>query len=93
MHYGVLLGISLFIPLFLSCSFHDDLSETVLPTSNMSYEDSGVEDLLTFQDELKAFMPTVSSGSFYFWAHLRWGSRLYSIPLTSVAQSMPVLRC
>jgi hypothetical protein len=68
-HFVLMLGISLFIPLFLSYSFCVDLSGTMLFSSDMSFEDPGAEDLSTWQNEFKVFVPTVISNPLLPGAH------------------------
>jgi len=92
-HLVLLLGISLFIPLFLAYSVYVDLSGTVLLSSDMSLEDSGDEDLSTSQNELKVCLPTVSCNPLLPWTCFGEGSRLFSSPLASHNQITPVLRC
>ena len=92
-HFVLMLGISLFIPLFLSYSLYVDLSETVLLSSDMSVEDPGDEDLSTCQNELKVFVPTVSSNTLLPGAPFGGELSLFSSPLTSYTQIAPVLRC
>jgi hypothetical protein len=88
-----MVGISLFIPLFLAYSLYVDLSGTVLLSSDMSFEDPDDEDLSTCQNEFKVFVPTVSSNPLPPWTHFGRGSSLSSSPLTSHIQITPVLRC
>ena len=88
-----MVGISLFIPLFLVYSLYVDLSEIVFLSSDMSFEDPGDEDLSTCQNEFKAFVPTVSSNPLLSGTHFGRGSSLFSSPLTSHTQVTPVLRC
>jgi len=92
-HLVLILGISLFIPLFLAYSVYVDLSETVLLSSDMSFEDAEDEDLSTCQSELKVFVPTVSSNLVPHWIHCLWESSFFSSPLTSYTEITPVLRC
>jgi hypothetical protein len=92
-HLFLLLGISLFISLFLAYSVYVDLSGTVLLSSDMSFEDSGDEDLSTCQNELNVFLSTVSSNPLLLWTHFGEGSHIFSSPLTSYTQIAPVLRC
>jgi hypothetical protein len=92
-HLVLLLGISLFIPLFLAYSLYVDLSGTVLLSSDMSFEDSEDEDLSSCQNEFKVFVPTVTSNPLPPWTHFGKGSSLFSSPLTSYNQITPVLRC
>ena len=92
-HLAIMVGISLLIPLFLAYSLYVDLSGTVLHSSDMSFEDPGDEDLSTCQNEFKVFVPTVSSNPLLFGSHFgRWSS-LFSSPLMSHAQIIPILRC
>ena len=92
-HFVLMIGISLFIPLFLGYSLYVDLSETVFLSSDMSFEDSDDEDLSTCQNEFKVFVPTVSSNPLPPWTHFGKGPSLFSSPLTSYTQITPVLRC
>jgi len=92
-HFVLLLGISLFIPLLLTYSIYFDLSGTVLLSPDMSFEDPGDEDLSTCQNEFKVFVPTVTSNLLLPGAHFGWESSLFSSPLTSYTQITPVLRC
>jgi hypothetical protein len=52
-HLVLMLGISLLIPMPLAYSLYVDLSETVLLSSDMSFEDPEDEDLSTCQNELE----------------------------------------
>ncbi len=88
-----MLGISLFIPLFLAYSLYVDLSETVLLSSDMSFEDPRDEDLSICQNEFKVFVPTVSSSPLLSGTHFSRGFSLLSSPLMSHTQITPVLRC
>jgi len=83
------------IPLFLACSPYVDLSETVLLSSDMSFEDPENEVLSPCQNELKVFVPVVSSTSTPLLPgpHFGMGSRLFSSSLAPYAQITPVLRC
>jgi len=92
-HLILILGISLFIPLFLAYSVYVDLSGTRLLSSDMSFEDPGNEDLSTCQNELKVFVPAVPSNPLFPWTHLRTDSSLISSPITLITQNTPVLRC
>ena len=92
-HFALMLGISLLIPLLLSYSLYVDLSETVLLSSDMSFEDSEDEDLSTSQYEFKVFVPTLSSNPLLPWTHIGMGSRVFSSPLMSYTRITPVLRC
>jgi len=92
-HLVLILGISLFIPLFLAYSLYVDLSGTVVLSSGMSFEDSGDEDLSTCQNEFKVFVPTVSSNLLPPGTHFGRGSSLFSSPLKSYTQITTVLRC
>jgi len=88
-----MVGISLFIPLFLAYSLYVDLSEIVLLSSDMNYEDPEDEDLSNCQNEFKVFVPTLTSNPLSSWTHFGKGSSLFSSPLTFIAQNKPVLRC
>ncbi len=89
----LMIGISLFIPLFPVYSLYADLLETVLPSSDMSFEDPDDEDLSTCHNKFKPFVPMVSSDRLPPWTHLGSGSSLLSFSLTSYCQTTPVLRC
>ena len=91
-HLVLMVGISIFIPLFVAYSVYVDLSETVLLSSDMSFEDADDEDSSTSQNEFKVFAPTLSSNLLPPWTHLARGSSLFLSPLTSYAQRTPVLR-
>lgn len=91
-HLVLILGISLLIPILLAYSVYVDLSGTVLLSSDTSL-DPGDEDSSTRQNELKVFVPVVSSNPLPPWTHFGKGSGLFSSPLTSHAQITPVLRC
>jgi len=91
-HLVLMLGTSLFIPLFLAYSVYVDLSETVLLSSDISFEDADDEDSATCQNEFKVFVPTLFSNPLPPWTHLARGSSLFLSPLTSYAQRTPVLR-
>jgi len=88
-----MLGISLFIPLFLAYSVYVDLSGTRLLSSDMSFEDSGDEDLSTCQNEFAVFLPAVSSNPLFLGTHFGKESTLFWPPVTSYTQITPVLRC
>jgi len=93
-HLVLMVGISLLIPMLLAYSLYLDLSETVLLSSDMSFEDADDEDSSTSQNEFKVFVPTLSSNLLPPWTDLgRGGSSLFSSPLTSYSQETPVLRC
>ena len=92
-HLILLVGISLFIPLFLVYSVYVDLSGTVLLSSDVSFEDSEDEDLSTCQNEFKVFVPTVSSNSLLPKTYFDTESSPLSAPLASYSQITPVLRC
>ena len=88
-----MLGISLFVPLFLSYSLYVDLSGTMFLSSDMSFEDPGDEDLSTCQKEFKVFVPTIFSNPLLPVAHFGRGSTLFSSPLTPHTENTSVLRC
>jgi hypothetical protein len=88
-----MLGISLFIPVFLAYSLYVDLSGTMFLSSDMSFEDPEDEDLSTCLNEFKVFVPTVTSNPLPPWTHFDRGSGLFSPSLTSDTQITPVLRC
>jgi len=90
-HLVLMLGISLFIPLLLAYSLYVDLSGTVLPSSDMSFEDPGDEDLSTCQNEFNVFLPAVSL--FLPRLHLGGESSSFLSSLTSLTQIAAVLRC
>ena len=92
-HLVLMVGISLFIPLFLAYSLYVDLSGTVLLTSDMSFEDPEDEDLSTCQNDSKNFAPSVFSNPLLSSAHLSKESDPFSSPLTARNQIAPVLRC
>ena len=92
-HLAMLVGISLFIPLFLAYFLYMDLSETVLLPSDMSLEDPEEEDLSTCKNDFKSFLPTFSSNPLSPWTHCNRDTSLISPRLTFVAQGRPVLRC
>lgn len=92
-HLALMLGISLFIPVFLAYSLYVDLSETVLLSSDMSFEDPDDEDLSTCRNEFKVFVPTVSFNPLLTGTHFGKGSSLLSSPLTSHTEISSVLRC
>ena len=92
-HLALMVGISLFIPLFLAYSLYVDLSEIVLLSSDMSFEDPGDEDLSTCQNEFKVFVPKVSSNPLVPRALFGGEPNLLSSPLTFIAQNTRVLRC
>ena len=92
-HLLLMVGISLFIPLFLAYSVYVDLSETVVLSSDMSFEDIDDEDSSTCQNEFKVFVPAVSSNLLPPWTHFGRGSSFLSSPLTSHDQITPALRC
>ncbi len=92
-HFVLMLGISLLIPLLLSYSIYVDLSGTALLSSDVSFEDPDDESSSTWQNEFKVFLPPVSSNPLLAWTHLDRGSSLFSSPLTSDTQITPILRC
>jgi len=92
-HLFLMLGISLFIPLFLAYSLYVDLSGTVLLSSDVSFEDPGDEDLSTCQNEFRVFVPEVVSNPLLPGAHFGGESSLFLSPLTSHTQITSVLRC
>jgi len=92
-HLVLMLGMSLFIPLFLAYSLYVDLSETVLFSSDMSFENPDDEDLSTCQDKFKVFVPTVSSDPLLPLIHFGRGFSFFLYPLTSYTEITPVLRC
>jgi hypothetical protein len=88
-----MVGVSLFIPLFLAYSLYVDLSGTVLLSSDTSFEDPDDEDLSTCQNEFKVFVPTVSSNPLLPKTSFDKGASFFSSPLTSYTQLTPLLRC
>jgi hypothetical protein len=92
-HLVLMVGISLCIPLFLAYSLYVDLSGTVLASSDMSFEDPRDKELSTSQNQVKVFVPAVSSHPLPFWTHSGRQYTPLSSPLTSHAQISPVLRC
>jgi hypothetical protein len=92
-HLVLMVGISLFIPLFLAYSLYVDLSGTVLLCSDMSFEDSEDEDLSTCQNEFKVLVSKVFSNPLPAWTHFGRGVSLFLSPLTFIAQNKLVLRC
>jgi hypothetical protein len=88
-----MVGISLFVPLFLAYSLYFDLSGTVLLSSDMSFEDPEDEDLSTCRNEFKIFVPQVSSNPLSPWTHFSREPNLISSPSTFITQNTPVLRC
>ena len=91
-HLVLILGISLLIPILLVYSVYVDLSGTVLLSSDNSL-DPGDEDSSTGQNELKVFVPAVSSNPLPPGAYFGRMSSLFLSPLTSHTQNRPVLRC
>ncbi len=92
-HLVLMLGIFLFIPLFVAYSVYVDLSDTVLLSSDTSFEDSEDEDSLTYQNKSKIFMPAVPSNLILSATHFGSKSNLFLSPLTSHSQTAFVLRC
>jgi len=92
-HLVLMLGISLLLPMLLAYSLYADLSGDALFSSDMSFENLDDEDLLTCQGKFKVFVPAIPSSSLLPWTHFGRGSSLFSSPLTSDTQIMPVLRC
>ena len=92
-HLVLLLGISLLIPILLAYCLYVNLSQTVVLSSDMSFEDPEDEDLSTSQNEFNAFVPEVSSNPLLPWTCFGEGSCLFSSPLTSDSQITLVLRC
>ena len=93
-HLALMVGISLFIPLFLAYSVYVNLSGTRRLSSDMSFEDSGNEELSTYQNEFRVLVSTVSSDptltGTYFEGKL---NPIILFPLTFITQNTPVLRC
>jgi len=92
-HLLLILGISLFIPLFLSYPLYVDLLGTVLLSCDMTFDDPDDEDSSTCQNEFKGFMPAGSSNRLLPGIHFNRGASFLSSPLTSYTQITPVLRC
>jgi hypothetical protein len=92
-HLALMVGISLFIPLFLAYSLYVDLSEIVFLSSDMSYEDPEDEDLSNCQTEIKIFLPKVSYNPLLIGTHFGARSFPFSSPLMMSTQNRPVLRC
>jgi len=92
-HLALMVGISLFIPVFLAYSLYVDLSGTVLLSSDMSFENPDDEDLSTCRDEFKVFVGTISSNPLLPETRFGRGLSLISFPLTSYTQITLVLRC
>jgi hypothetical protein len=92
-HPSLMIGILLFIPLFLAYSLYVDLSEIVLFSFDMSYEDPEDEDLSNCQNEIKIFLSKVSYNPLLIGTH--FGARYFpfSSPLMMSTQNKPVLRC
>jgi hypothetical protein len=89
----ILLGTSLFLPLFLANSVYVDLSGTGLFSYDMSFEYADDEDLSTCQNELRVFVPQVSSDPLLIATQFCALSYPFSSPITSHTQNSPVLRC
>ncbi len=92
-HLALMVGISLFIPLLLGYSLYVDLSGTVLRSSDMIFEDSEDEDLLTCQNEFKVLVSPVSLNPLSLWTHSSRESNLISSPIIPITQNTAVLRC
>jgi hypothetical protein len=92
-HLALAVGMSLFIPFFLPYSLSVDLSETVLPSSKMSFEDADDEDFSACQNEFKIPVPRISSNLLSPWTHFGVESRLFSSSLAPHTQIASVLRC
>jgi hypothetical protein len=92
-HLALMVGISLFIPLFLVYSFYVDLSKIVLLSSDMSYEDPEDEALSNCQNEIKIFPPKVSYNPLLIGTRFGARSCPFSSPLTISTQNRSVLRC
>jgi hypothetical protein len=90
---SLMIGISLFIPLFFTYSLCVDLSEFVLLSSDMSFEDPEDEDLSKYQNQIKIFLPKVSYNLLLIGTHFGARSFPFSSPLTMPTQNKPVLRC
>ena len=93
LHLVLMLGISIFIPLSPAFFLSVDLSETVLPCSDMSFEDADDEDSSTCDNELKVFVPTVSFNLLPPWTRFGKESSFLFSPFTLHNQITPILRC
>ncbi len=92
-HLVLLLGISLFILLFMAYSLYINLSGTVLLSFDMGFEDAQDKDLSICRNEFNTFVPVASSNSLSPWAHFSKESSLFLYPLTSYGRITPVPRC
>lgn len=94
-HLAVMAGISLFLPLFLAYSLYVDLSEIVLVSSDMSFEDPNDGDLSACQNEFRILVPMLSSNQLTPWTNFGGESsfRFSLSPLTPHTQVTPVIRC
>ncbi len=93
LHLLLMLGVSLFIPLFLAYSLYVDLSGTVLLSSDMSFETPDDDDSLTCENDFKVFAPTVPSILLLPGTHLGDEAIFFWPSFTSQTQIAPVLRC
>lgn len=92
-HLLLMCGISLFIPLLLAYSLYVDLSETMLLSSDVSFEDPDDEDLSTCQNDFRVFVAQVCSNPLLPEIHFDRDSSFFSSLLSSHVQVTPVLRC
>jgi hypothetical protein len=92
-HLVLTIGISLFILPPLAYSLSDDLSDIVLVSSDMSFENIDGEELSTCQNEFELFVPPLSSNPLPLGALLGLGSGAFSSPLTPNTQITAILRC
>ena len=91
----VIIGIFLFSPLFLSYPYSpdvDDLSGTVPLPFDMSFEDPEEEDSSSWQDNLRIFVPTVSSNALLSGTPIVLEAGAFTPPLMPYTP-MCVLRC
>jgi hypothetical protein len=92
-HLVLILGISLLIPMLMLFSFYVDLSETVLISSGINFENCGDDDSLVYRKEFNVFVPGVSSAPFHSNAHFHSVSNLFFSSLAPRTQFKQVLRC
>jgi len=92
-HLAQVIGMSLFIPLFLACSPCVDLSETLPLSSDMRFEGPDDEDFSNCQNEFKIPVPKISPNPLSPWAHFGRRSGVLFISLTSHTQVTSFLRC
>ncbi len=92
-HRVLMVGICLFVPLFLAYSLYVDLSRTVFLSPDMSLEDFGDKEMCASQNEIKACAYVISSNSLVLSTCVRSESNLISPPPTFIAPNKPILRC